>query len=93
MGVVLFQIVKGKLAHQIFFLFSPLDKHIHELFEASVTNSLNTDEKIQINKSRWFEKTGMSEEDVTFIPFDGNYGNSILILDRKGELLDSITAK
>ena len=92
-GVVMFAFAEGMSEHQLFFLFSPLEKHIDELFEASVINLPNTDEKFQINKARWFEKTGMSEKDVTFIPFSGNYGNSILILDRKGELLDSITAK
>jgi hypothetical protein len=35
----------------------------------------------------------MNENEVTFIHFTGRYGNSILILDRQGELLGSITSK
>jgi len=35
----------------------------------------------------------MNEKELAFIPFTGRYGNSILILNRKGELLDSITTK
>jgi len=92
-GVITYGFVEGKLEHQIFFLYSPLEKHIDELFEASISNSSTTDDKFQTNKTRWLEKTGMNEDELTFIPFLGSYGNSILILDRKGELLDSITAK
>ena len=92
-GVALFQIVEGKLEHQIFYLFSPLEKHIDELFEASVTNSPNTGDKFRTNITVWLEKTGMNENELAFIPFAGSYGNSILILNRKGELLDSITVK
>jgi len=92
-GAAMFRFVEGKLEHQIFFLYSPLEKHIDELFEASVTNSLATDDKFQADKTRWLEKAGMDEKELTFIPFSGRYGNSILILDREGELLDSITTK
>ncbi|MFT5425945.1 MAG: hypothetical protein ACI9ZT_000883 [Gammaproteobacteria bacterium] len=92
-GVVLFQIVEGKLEHQIFFLYSPLEKHIDELFEASVTNSPNTNDTFRSNIAHWLEKTGMNEKELAFIPFAGAYGNSILVLNRQGELLDSITTK
>lgn len=92
-GVVLFQIVEGKLEHQIFFLYSPLEKHIDELFEASVTNSPKTDDTFRTNITHWLEKTGMNEKELAFIPFAGAYGNSILVLNRQGELLDSITVK
>ena len=64
-----------------------------EIFEASVSNSPNPDDNFQTNKSRWLEEAGLNENELAFIPFTGRYGNSILILDRKGELLDSITAK
>jgi hypothetical protein len=92
-GVIMFGFVEGMLEHQLFFLFSPLEKHIDELFEASVSNSPATDDKFQTNKIRWLEKSGMNEKGLAFIPFTGRYGNSILILDRKGELLDSIITK
>ena len=92
-GVIMFGFAEGMLEHQLFFLFSPLEKHIDELFEASVNNSPATDNKFQTNKIRWLEKAGMNEKELAFIPFTGRYGNSILILNRKGELLDSITTK
>ncbi len=92
-GVIMFGFAEGMLEHQLFFLFSPLEKHIDELFEASVSNSPATDDKFQTNKIRWLEKAGMNEKELAFIPFTGRYGNSILILNRKGELLDSITTK
>ena len=92
-GVALFQIVEGKLEHQIFFLYSSLENHIDELFEASVINLPVTNDKFQTDKIQWLEKTGMNEKELTFIPFAGRYGDSILILNRKGELLDSITVK
>ncbi len=81
-GVVIF----GKL-------YSPLEEHIDELFDVSVSNSLTTDDKFQIDKTRWLEKAGINEEELAFVPFRGRYGKSILILNRKGELLDSITVK
>ena len=92
-GVALFQIVEGKLEHQIFFLYSSLENHIDELFEASVINLPVTNDKFQTDKIQWLEKTGMNEKELTFIPFAGRYGDSILILNRQGELLDSITVK
>jgi hypothetical protein len=85
------------------YIFSPLEKHIDALFEASLTNSNTTvdkfkinklrNDKFQTNKIRWLEKTGMNEKEVTFIPYRGRYGKSIFILDRKGMLLDSISAE
>lgn len=92
-GAAMFGFIEGKREYQIFFLYTPLEKHIDELFEASVTNSITTDDKFQTDKIRWLEKAGMNEKELTFIPFSGRYGNSILILDREGELLDSITTK
>lgn len=92
-GVIMFGFAEGMPEYQLFFLFSPLEKHIDELFEASVSNSPATDDKFQTNKIRWLEKAGMNEKELTFIPFAGRYGNSILILNRKGELLDSITTR
>jgi len=92
-GVIMFGFVEGMLEHQLFFLYSPIEKHIDELFEASVSNSPATDDDLQSNITRWLEKAGMNEKGLAFIPFTGRYGNSILILDRKGELLDSITTK
>jgi len=81
-GVVIF----GKL-------YTPLEEHIDELFDVSVSNSLTTDDKFQIDKTRWLEKAGINEEELAFVPFRGRYGKSILIFNRKGELLDSITVK
>ncbi len=92
-GVIMFGFAEGMLEHQLFFLYSPLENHIDELFEASVSNSPATEDNLQGNITRWLEKADMNEKELTFIPFTGRYGNSILILDRKGELLDSITIK
>lgn len=92
-GVFLYGFAEGKLEYQIFFLYSPLEEHMDEIFEASVTNSPNPDDNFQTNKSRWLEEAGLNENELAFVPFTGRYGNSILILDRKGKLLDSITAK
>jgi len=90
-GVIMFGFAEGMLEHQLFFLYSPLEKHIDELFEASVSNSPTTEDDLQSNITRWLEKSGINEKELAFIPFTGRYGNAILILDRKGELLDSIT--
>ena len=92
-GVIMFGFAEGMLEHQLFFLYSPLDDHIDELFEASVSTLPTIDDKFQTRKTRWLEKSGMDEKELTFIPFTGRYGNSILILDRKGELVDSIITK
>ena len=92
-GVIMFGFAEGMLEHQLFFLYSPLENHIDELFEASVSTLPTTDDKFQTRKIRWLEKSGMDEKELTFIPFTGRYGNSILILDRKGELVDSITTR
>jgi hypothetical protein len=92
-GVIMFGFVEGMLEHQLFFLYSPLEKHIDELFEASVSNSPTTEGNLQSNITRWLEKADMNEKELAFIPFTGRYGNSILILDRNGELLDSITTR
>ena len=92
-GVIMFGFVEGMLEHQLFFLYSPLEKYIDELFEASVSNSPATEDDLQSDIKRWLEKADMNEKELAFIPFTGRYGNSILILDRNGELLDSITIK
>jgi len=92
-GVIMFGFVEGMLEYQLFFLFSPLEKHIDELFTASVNNSPAINDDLQSNITRWLEKADMDEKELAFIPFTGRYGNAILILDRKGELLDSITTK
>ena len=92
-GVIMFGFAEGMLEYQLFFLFSPLEKHIDELFAASVNNSPAIDDDLQSNITRWLEKADMNEKELAFIPFTGRYGNSILILDRNGELLDSITIK
>ncbi len=92
-GVFMFGFAEGMLEHQLFFLYSPIEKHIDELFGASVNNSPATEDDIQSNITRWLKKADMNEKELAFIPFTGRYGNSILILDRKGELLDSITTK
>lgn len=92
-GVTMFGFAEGMLEHQLFFLYSPIEKHIDELFKASVNNSPATEDDLQSNITRWLERADMNENELAFIPFTGRYGNSILILDGKGELLDSITTE
>jgi hypothetical protein len=92
-GVIMFGFVEGMPEYQLFFLFSPIEKHIDELFEASVSNAPATDDEFQTRKLRWLEAASMNENEVAFIHFTGRYGNSILILDRQGGLLGSITSK
>jgi len=75
------------------YLYFPIEEHIGELFEASLANLSVIDDAFQTSKTHWLEKTGMNEKDLTFITFVGRYGNAILILDRKGELLGSIAAE
>ena len=91
-GVFTYGLVEGMLEYQIFFLYSSIDKHIDELFEASLDNLSNTNDAFQSSKDLWLEKSRANEQNLTFVPFEARYGNSILVLNREGEVIDSFTS-
>jgi hypothetical protein len=89
-GAVAYDFTEGIISAKLFFLMEPIKQRIDELFMASLENTKNPPEKFLQIKTEYLKNNKYKEGELAFVPFEGRYGNSLLIFNHEGKVIDSI---
>ena len=89
-GAFAYEFMEGIISAKLFFLMEPVKQHVEDLFMASLENTRNPPEKFLPIKEDYLKNKNYKDGDLAFVPFEGRYGNSLLIFNRNGEIIDSI---
>ena len=89
-GAFAYEFMEGIISAKLFFLMEPIKQHIEKLFMASLENMENPPEKFLHIKEDYLKNNNYKDGELAFVPFQGKYGNSLLIFNHDGVIMDSI---
>ena len=89
-GAFAYEFTEGIISAKLFFLMEPIKQHIDALFMASLENTGDAPEKFLQLKEDYLKNKNYNADEIAFVPFEGRYGNSLLVFNRNGQIIDSI---
>lgn len=89
-GVVSYAFVEGIPKVALVFLLDPIKNHINELFAASLDNIQDVPENFIPIRDAYLARHKYQTGELAFVPFTGRYGNTLLVFNHSGKIIDSI---
>ncbi|MGH8119678.1 MAG: hypothetical protein ACRESK_03580 [Gammaproteobacteria bacterium] len=89
-GVTLFEFVEAIPEAKLYFLFDPIEKHVDQLFAASLENTSSPPEQFTEIRASYLKQYGYRDDELAFVPFEGRYGYALLVFNRSGKIIDAI---
>ena len=89
-GVVSYEFVEGIPKVALVFLLDPIKNHINELFAASLDNIQDVPENFIPIRDAYLARHKYQTGELAFVPFAGRYGNTLLVFNHSGKIIDSI---